>query len=89
MAIINNYPYSDFENINLDWLIKTMMKALEDYAKLAEDTKLSIAELENIINNEIVQYIQQYVDDHLAQFIMTASYDEPTRTIELKPEVTP
>lgn len=81
MALYEQFPYTNFHEMNLDWIVKAMLEALKDYEKLSEDTKEQIAELEDIINNEIVQYIQQYVDDHLAQFVLTASYDEPTRTI--------
>lgn len=81
MALYEQFPYTNFHEMNLDWIVKAMLEALKDYEKLSEETKEQIAELENIINTEIVQYIEQYVDDHLAQFVLTASYDEPTRTI--------
>ena len=55
MGFFNNYPYTDFHELNLDWLLNEM-KALE--------TKLDNAISD--ITAQVIINVRQYVDDQLA-----------------------
>lgn len=55
MGFFDTYPYTDFHELNLDWLI-TEMKALE--------TKLDNAIAD--ITAEVIVNVKQYIDDELA-----------------------
>lgn len=94
MAVFENFPYTNFHELNLDWIIKKVkdMKTEVEQVQITTDQELEdfrtyfqneLDELENLLNNQIMQYVEQYVDDHLSQFVVNATYDEATRTITL------
>ena len=66
MPVFENFPYTNFHELNLDWLLNKV-KELEE--KIGED-----------LNEEIIQYI----DEHLSQFVLEASYDAATETITIQ-----
>lgn len=55
MGFFNKYPYTDFHELNLDWLLNEM-KALE--------TKLDNAIAD--ITADVIQNVKEYVDEELA-----------------------
>lgn len=55
MSFFNKYPYTDFHEMNLDWLLNEM-KALE--------TKLDNAIAD--ITADVIQNVKEYVDEELA-----------------------
>lgn len=62
MAVINKYPYTDFENLNLDWIISKV----KEYVESVDVLKIDFAELKTYVDNFIDQLdIQDEVNDKL------------------------
>lgn len=62
MALINKYPYSDFENLNLDWIISKV----KEYTESVDVLAISFADLKRYVDNFIDQLdIQDAVNDKL------------------------
>lgn len=59
MGFFDNYPYTDFHELNLDWLIK-QMKALE---KHVDDTYATLY-------NQLKQDVEDYVDQEIASVLV-------------------
>lgn len=58
MGIFNNYPYTDFHEMNLDWVIKTLKEI---------DTRID--ELKDEILREAIEATEAYVDDKMADVL--------------------
>lgn len=63
MAFYNTYPYTDFHELNLDWIIKTTsdMKTnvdylMEEFAKIKVLTKEEIQAMIDASCNEVIEY---------------------------------
>lgn len=59
MGFFDNYPYTDFHELNLDWLIK-QMKALEKHVDDTYDT----------LYNQLKQDVEDYVDQEIASVLV-------------------
>lgn len=83
MAIFENFPYTNFHELNLDWVIKIVKDCVEETGK----TKISIEELKAYVENyfenldvqdEINNKLQQMYEDGdleviIEQFLQTSS----------------
>ena len=77
--IINKYPYTDFHELNLDWILGQMKKLESDYAGLVagyeqieEDFKTlegTVNNLLNIMEDEIKNAINTYLPSAMAPYI--------------------
>ena len=65
MFFYNAVPYTNFHELNLDWILKKMK------------------ELNDLFYGDIEADVLNYVTEHLSQFVLSASYDEATRTIHI------
>lgn len=63
MFFYHSVPYTNFHELNLDWIL------------------MKVKELNDLFYGDIEQDVLNYVEAHLSQFILHASYDEGTRTI--------
>lgn len=73
----NNWPYTDFHEFNLDWVIKTV-----------KDLSKEVVGLSDIINNKLDGMVNNYISENLDRLLLNASYDEDFRTIKLYPVTT-
>lgn len=62
MGFFDNYPYTDFHELNLDWLIK-QMKALEEHVDNTYDT----------LYNQLKQDVEDYIDREIASVLVEFS----------------
>ena len=77
--VFNNYPYTDFHELNLDWILKNMKKLESDYSGLVsgyeqieKDFKALQAEVNNLLNvmeAEIRDAINTYLPSAMAPYI--------------------
>lgn len=60
---INNYPYTDFNELNLDWILKTvkeLSEKIEEYEDFA--TEEFVLDQINALNSELIALINTKVD---------------------------
>lgn len=72
----NKYPYTDFHQLNLDWILKTVTDAkntLDNINKRVDD----------IINDEVKKDVEKFFNS----IMIDAIYDSETETITLNKEV--
>lgn len=62
MGLFSNFPYSDFENINLDWIIKNVKEYILKYESLEKFVNLSIEE-----QNKIIEEALKTISDKLQE----------------------
>lgn len=67
MSFINQYPYSDFHNLNLDWILNTI-KENTDYVKTIED----LVENFNISGRVAAELTNMYNDGRLQTLVDNA-----------------
>lgn len=80
MAIFSNFPYSDFENLNLDWLIKNMKLYIQKYVELEDFVNTSLEAQQQYIDNALedirndfqdlsdyVTNVMEYIRDNIEQ----------------------
>ena len=63
MAFVDKYPYTDFENLNLDWVIETINRVDKDLAGIKEECiAASLAAIQPKID-DMVDYVNDKVDE--------------------------
>ena len=62
MALFNNFPYTDFENLNLDWIIKNVKEYIEKYVKLENFVNASLEEQREYIEEALNNFSQDIED---------------------------
>ena len=72
--IWNEYPYANVHELNLDWILEQV-----------KNGNIKIKELEDIVNNKIDMYVQEYVAENLSRFLLGAMYIEERTAIKLQP----
>ncbi len=72
MALFDNFPWTNVHELNLDWVIKKLKEILGDVDKLTVK-----------LDSELEQTILEYLDNHLDEIILTATYTESTRTLTI------
>ena len=81
---INNYPYTDFHEMNLDWVI-TQTETLTQKVDDDKDIIDNVNELKNELKNELgilkkqvedfdTLFIQKQVEEYIAKTIKTATF---------------
>ena len=94
----NLVPYSDIHTLNLDWIIDRVFRMIEDFKtldksvderieKIDADVNERIDGIYELLNDEIDEYVQNYINEHLSQFLLGAMYNEPNTSIKLQQAV--
>lgn len=63
MPFINRYPYTDMENLNLDWVIKTINQVDTDLSTIKEDCERIARDTAQGIADELIIEVEQKVRD--------------------------
>lgn len=53
MGLYSNFPYTDFENLNLDWIIKNVKEYIQKYVELEKFVNASLEEQKNYIDKAL------------------------------------
>jgi len=69
MGFVNKYPYTDMENLNLDWVIETINKVDKDLSDIKEQC---IEASLNAVRPELEE-TKQYVDTKVAELTNTVN----------------
>lgn len=67
---VNQFPYTNFHELNLDWLLMKM-----------KENNIKIEELENIWKGNITDYIKEVINDTIKDILLQATYNSETETI--------
>lgn len=80
MGFINQFPYSDFHELNLDWLIK-QTKSIEDQIKALEE---ELAKIEVMTEDQIKALINQAIASNNVQLYNSMAQLKADITTEYK-----
>jgi hypothetical protein len=73
MSFLDNFPYTNFHELNLDWLMRTTKKALDQYKEMKqwrEEADDKIAAIEEYVNNYFATLdVDEAVIDRLNQLV--------------------
>lgn len=72
--MFHRFPYTNFHDLNADWILDQLRKFQEN-----------VESLYDMFENDVQTKTQQYIDEHLSQFLLGAMYDEPNTAIKLQP----
>ena len=64
MPLFENWPYSNFHELNLDWILQQV-----------KDLTEKVESLDKQLNEDLDAYIEQYINDHLADLLLSVVYD--------------
>ena len=67
---VNQFPYTNFHELNLDWLLRNM-----------KENNIKMEELENIWKGNITDYIKEVINDTIKDILLQATYNSDTETI--------
>lgn len=67
---LNQFPYTNFHELNLDWLLIKM-----------KENNIKIEELENIWKGNITDYIKEVINNTIKDILLQATYNRDNETI--------
>lgn len=82
MALFSNFPYTDFENLNLDWIISKV----KEYLVKTDNLDISFNDLKDYVYsklNELEEYMNDYFDNLDIQEEVNNKLDEMYESGEL------
>lgn len=63
MPFINKYPYTDMENLNLDWVIKTINRVDTDLSTIKKDCERIARETAQNVADQLIIEVNQKIHD--------------------------
>lgn len=73
MALYDNWPYTDFSKVNLDWISNEV-----------KNNSSTVEDLKNLFYDKVSEEVAKYVNENLSQFLLGAMYDEANTCITLQ-----
>lgn len=67
---VNQFPYTNFHELNLDWLLRKI-----------KENNIKMEELENIWKGNITDYIKEVINDTIKDILLQATYNSEAETI--------
>ena len=67
---VNQFPYTNFHELNLDWLLMKM-----------KENNIKMNELENIWKGNISDYVKEVINDTIKDILLQATYNKEEETI--------
>lgn len=81
-AFGENFPYTNFHDLNLDWIIKTIKQYVDDIAKNTqsiEELNEQVQELKDWVDNfddsTVRELVMKYLENYLAKMIFVEIND--------------
>lgn len=74
MKFTNNFPYTDFHELNLDWVIETVKRITNEFIELKKQNDNVISDFEILKNNfdELKNYVlNAFTDDEIRKVIIS------------------
>lgn len=68
-----NFPYANFHQLNLDWILASMKENTE----LVNNIAKNVAQI-------ATDAVQKWISDNAANLLLQAFYDEETETLTIK-----
>lgn len=89
MGIFNHFPYTNFHEINLDWVIYEVKRIVKDNIKLTDDFKELSDYIKNYLTNNLDEALQELLNEliesgQLDQMIMDAINSLEARVDEIE-----
>lgn len=74
MSFINDFPYTDFHELNLDWCLNKVKELTDEFLNLKKQNEKVLSDFEILQNNfsELKKYVlNAFTDDNIKQIIST------------------
>lgn len=74
MSFINEFPYTDFHELNLDWIIKNVKEITREFIELKKQNDNVLSDFEILKNNfdELKNYVlSAFTDDNIRKIIIS------------------
>jgi len=74
MSFINEFPYTDFHELNLDWIIKNVKEITREFIELKKQNDNVLSDFEILKNNfdELKNYVlSAFTDDNIRKIILS------------------
>ena len=79
--MFRKFPYTNFHDLNLDWIIRTIKDLLKEFGILEKKTDDAIEYMKDNINDSVVEIINQYIQQGLID--VAVNYTEDAERLDI------
>lgn len=74
--MFNKYPYTDFQQLNLDWFLKEFKQLYDAWVQFKADTEQEIDDFETAMQNDFADLVDQFDDfkDYVNNYLNTLDF---------------